>query len=265
MKLAEKVIVITGGAGGIGSVISRFFTAEGARVVVFDMDGTTLPEEGFHVDVADYHAVSEAVLAVLGRFWRIDGLVNCAGIQAPIGPFATNDMAEWRANIMVNLLGTVHMCRAVVPEMMRQKEGFIINFSGGGASSARVNFSAYASAKTAIVRFTETLADELRSYGVRVNAVAPGAVNTRMLDEVLGVGERAGDAERAAAEQRAKDGGTPPELVAELAVFLASRDSGNLSGRLVSAVWDNWKTWTKEDIAKIMAGESLTLRRVAYP
>jgi len=265
MKIADKVVIITGGAGGIGSVVSRFFAAAGAHPVIFDRDVAGSAPDVVSVDVSDYRAVSEAVRAVIARRGRIDGLVNCAGIQAPIGSFATNDIAEWQKNIMVNLLGTVHMCHAVVRDMIQRNDGFIINFSGGGASSARENFSAYASAKTAIVRFTETLAAELAPHRIRVNAVAPGAVNTRMLDEVLGAGDRAGSAERAAAEKRASEGGVSPELVAELVLFLASPDSGNLSGRLVSAVWDGWKSWTQDDIAAIMSGEALTLRRVHYP
>lgn len=265
MRLSEKVIIVTGGAGGIGSVVSRFCAAEGAHTVTFDSDAADSAGSAVRVDVSDYAAVSRAVGVVVERFGRVDGLVNCAGIQAPIGPFATNDVALWHQNIMVNLFGTMHMCHAVSPAMMKQNGGFIINFSGGGASAGRENFSAYASAKTAVVRFTETLAKELTPYRIRVNAVAPGAVNTRMLDEVLRAGDRAGDAERAAAEKRAEEGGTSPELVAELVVFLASSDSGNLSGRLVSAVWDRWQSWTQDDIATIMAGESLMLRRVQYP
>ncbi len=261
MKLRGMVVIITGGTGGIGSVISRFFAKEGASAVIFDRDKTAAQKGGFSVDVSDYDSVRRSVGAVLRKFGHIDGVVNCAGIQAPIGPFITDDMSEWKENIEVNLLGTVYLCRAAAPAMVRRKRGFIINFSGGGASSSRQNFSAYAVAKTGIVRFTEIAAEELAPYRIRVNAIAPGAVNTKMLDEVLKVGKRAGASELAAAKKRANEGGTPPELAAELAVFLAAKDSAGLSGRLVSAVWDDWKHWSKKDIAKIMAGESLTLRR----
>jgi 3-oxoacyl-[acyl-carrier protein] reductase len=146
--------------------------------------------------------------------------------------------------------------------MIKRRSGVIINFSGGGATSSRPNFSAYATAKAGIVKFTEVLADELKPYRIRINAIAPGAVNTKMLDEILKIGRKAGNVELAAAKKRALEGGISAELAAELAVFLASSDSANLSGRLVSAVWDDWKHWSKKYIKKIMAGESLTLRRV---
>jgi 3-oxoacyl-[acyl-carrier protein] reductase len=263
MKLRDTVVIITGGYGGIGSAISRSFTDEGASVIVFERDEEMVGKTGgVRVDVSDYASVGRGVARTLRKFGRIDCVVNCAGIQAPIGLFAENDMVAWEKNIGINLLGTVHMCRAVLPSMIKRRSGVIINFSGGGATSSRPNFSAYATAKAGIVKFTEVLADELKPYRIRINAIAPGAVNTKMLDEILKIGRKAGNVELAAAKKRALEGGISAELAAELAVFLASSDSANLSGRLVSAVWDDWKHWSKKDIKKIMAGESLTLRRV---
>ena len=260
MKLKDKVVIITGGSGGIGSVISKFFINEGAKVVVFSRNNTKI--SGLCVDVSDYKTVRVAVASVLKKFKHIDGVVNCAGIQAPIGPFLENDMDLWKKNIEVNLLGTIYLCRATAPIMIKQKNGFIINFSGGGATGSRENFSAYAVAKTGVLRFTEILANELKRYHIRVNAIAPGAVNTKMLEEVLNVGKGVGKVEFESARKRAREGGTSPELAAELAVFLASRDSGDLSGCLISAVWDDWKSWKKDDIKKIITGDSLKLRRM---
>ena len=262
MKLKGVVVIITGGSGGIGSVISQSFISEGATVVVFSRSRGAGKNNWHSVDVSDYASIRRGIAKVLHKFGRIDGIVNCAGVQSPIGPFLTNNMKDWEKNIGINLLGTVYMCHAVIPEMIKNKKGFIINFSGGGATSSRQNFSAYAVAKTGIVRFTEILADELKACHIRVNAIAPGAVNTKMLDEVLKMGKRAGTAELASAKKRAKEGGVSPNLAAELATFLASKDSEGLSGRLVSAVWDDWRHWNKKDIAKIMSNESLTLRRV---
>jgi 3-oxoacyl-[acyl-carrier protein] reductase len=173
-----------------------------------------------------------------------------------------NKMGEWEKNIKINLLGTAYMCRTVIPNMIKRKSGTIVNFSGGGATSSRPNFSAYATAKAGVVRFTEVLSDELKGKNVRVNVIAPGAINTKMLEEVLRAGKRAGNAEFGAAKKREKEGGASAREAAELVVFLSSEDSVNLSGRLVSAVWDDWKHWNKKDIKKIMSGESLTLRRV---
>jgi NAD(P)-dependent dehydrogenase (short-subunit alcohol dehydrogenase family) len=275
MKLRGKVAIVTGGSGGIGKIIAEFFCREGARVAIVARDKgeiaktireiaqvTGVTPLGISADVSDDASVRRAIAHTVKRFHHVDILVNCAGIQAPIGPFVTNTTKDWEKNIAVNLLGTVYACKAVVPHMMKKRSGAIINFSGGGATSSRPNFSAYAVAKTGVVRLTEILADELAPYHIRVNAIAPGAVNTHMLDEVLRADIRAGKKEMEASRKRAKVGGTPPELAAALAVFLASRDAHGLTGRLISAPWDGWKTWNKKKMKDIAQGEQFKLRRL---
>jgi len=171
-------------------------------------------------------------------------------------------MDEWEKNISVNLFGTVHASKEAIPYMQKNHSGAIINFSGGGATASRPNFSAYAVAKIGVVKFTEILADELAPYHIRVNAIAPGAINTKMLEEVLKAGSRAGKKELADAKKRAKEGGASPELAAALVVFLASSASAGLTGRLVSAPWDDWSHWGKKEIAQIMKTDALKLRRM---
>ena len=274
MKLKDKVAIVSGGSRGVGKTVAQFFCREGARVFILarkkdelaaavrDIGRVTgMKPFGFVCDVGDDASVLRAVRAVQKKCRRVDVLVNAAGIQEPIGVFAENSAKAWEENININLLGTVRLCRAVVRTMMKNKAGVIINFSGGGATSSRPHFSAYAVAKTGIVKFTEILADELSPYRIRVNAIAPGAVNTAMLTEVLKAGKRAGSVELASARKRKKEGGVSPELAADLAVFLASDDSEGLSGRLVSAPWDAWRSWNKKKIKEIMAGEALKLRR----
>ena len=275
MKLREKVAIVTGGSRGIGKAIAEFFCREGALVIIFARDRREIAQAikeikevtgrtavGFACDVSDYPSVRRAVANVAKKFHRIDVLVNAAGIQPPIGPFVTNRTEDWEKNVAINLFGTVHMCHAALPFMMKKKKGSIVNFSGGGATSSRPNFSAYAVAKTGVVRFTEILADELKPFRIRVNAIAPGAVNTKMLTEVLRAGRRAGEKELAEAKKRERAGGTSPELAAALAVFLASSASVGLTGCLVSAVWDGWSQWGKKDIKKIMSSDALKLRRM---
>jgi len=146
--------------------------------------------------------------------------------------------------------------------MMEQKSGSIVNFSGGGSTSSRPNFSSYAVSKTGVVRFTEVVAQEVKKYGVRVNAVSPGAVNTFMTEEVLQAGKLAGKRELEDVKKRLKEGGVSPNLVSELVLFLASNKSRPLTGRLISAIWDDWRNWQKKDIENIMKGEQYTLRRI---
>ena len=121
--------------------------------------------------------------------------MNNAGINGPIGSTDEVDWDEWERTIRVNLFGSVLCCRAILPHFRANGYGKIIQLSGGGATSPRPRLSAYAASKAAVVRFAETLAEELRDTGIDVNAIAPGALNTRLLDEVLEAGpERVGDA-----------------------------------------------------------------------
>ena len=121
-------------------------------------------------------------------FDRIDILVNNAGIYGPIGPTHEIDWDAWVDAININLLGLVYACRAVTPIMIRQKSGKIINLSGGGATNPLPRMTSYAASKAAVVRFTESLALDLKPHGIDVNAIAPGALDTRLLDQVLDAG-----------------------------------------------------------------------------
>ena len=143
--------------------------------------------------------------------------------------------------VILNLLGTVHCTRAVLPHMIRRGSGKIINLSGGGAVGPFPRFSAYATSKAAVVRFTETVAEEVRAHNVQVNAIAPGAVNTRLLDQVLEAGDRAGADFLGKSRAQQASGGTSPAVGAELALHLASSRGDGITGKLLSAVWDDWR------------------------
>jgi NAD(P)-dependent dehydrogenase (short-subunit alcohol dehydrogenase family) len=205
----------------------------------------------------------EALVAhALERFSRVDVLVNNAGVYGPKGQIDDVVWDEWEHAIRVNLLGSVLCCRAVLPHFRANGYGKIVQLSGGGATSPLPRLSAYAASKAAVVRFAETLAEEVRGTGIDVNAIAPGALNTRLLDEVLAAGpERVGDAfyERALEQQAA--GGTPLELPARLALFLASAESDGITGKLISAPWDPWEAFPSH--AEDLRGTDVyTLRRI---
>jgi NAD(P)-dependent dehydrogenase (short-subunit alcohol dehydrogenase family) len=147
--------------------------------------------------------------------------------------------------------------------MAAQRRGCIVNFSGGGATAPLARFSAYAASKAAVVRLSETLAEECREFNIRVNAIAPGAVDTSLQDAVLAAGERAGDLlERIARLRKSGEGGVPPELAAELTVFLASDASRGLTGKLIAAPHDGWQQWDGAKIDELNASAWLTLRRL---
>jgi 2-dehydro-3-deoxy-L-rhamnonate dehydrogenase (NAD+) len=272
--LADRVAVVTGTSRGLGLEIARAYVAAGAAVVVTGRDEATLSDaagtlradgaqvEAVRADVSVPEDCARVVQAAEGRFGPVAVLVNNAGVYGPMGAIEDVDWGEWARAIEINLYGPVLMCRAVLPGMRARGYGKIVNLSGGGATAPLPNISAYAAAKAAVVRLTETFAEELRGSGVDVNAIAPGALNTRMLDEVLAAGPDAvGESFYAKALQQRDSGGAGLERGAALAVFLGSAGSDGISGRLLSALWDDWATLPERREA-LMAGDVYTLRRI---
>jgi 3-oxoacyl-[acyl-carrier protein] reductase len=275
MKLINKVAVITGANRGLGETIAQAYAREGANLLLAAREAellqtvaASLPRsadqriEWQTADISKPEEVTALANQALELFGRIDILVNNAGVYGPIGFFEEVDWQEWCDAININLFGTVAMTRAVVPTMKKQSAGKIINLSGGGATAPLPRFSAYAASKAAVVRLTETMAHELASFNIDVNAIAPGALNTRLLDQVLEAGpEQAGeDFYRRSLKQR-EEGGAPLEVGADLAVFLASNESNGISGRLISAIWDDWKNFP-QDLDRLKSSDVFTLRRI---
>jgi 3-oxoacyl-[acyl-carrier protein] reductase len=213
-------------------------------------------------DVSEPDSVDALVAHALDRFSRVDVLVHNAGVYGPKGAIEDVDWDGWTEAITVNLLGSVLCCRAVVPHFRANGYGKIVQLSGGGATSPLPRLSAYAASKAAVVRFAETLAEEVRGTGIDVNAIAPGALNTRLLDEVLEAGpDRVGESFYARALEQQSAGGTPLDLPARLALFLASPASDGITGKLISAPWDPWEEFPArtDDLAKT---DVYTLRRI---
>jgi NAD(P)-dependent dehydrogenase (short-subunit alcohol dehydrogenase family) len=255
--------------------VALALSQQGARVVVTSRTPTELDETlrqlqggadsaAYACDVSNADQVGYLTARVVQRFGRLDILVNAAAILGPIGPLWQCDLEQWRSTLVNNLCGTAYCCHAAIPYMLKGGHGRIINFAGGGATSPRPNVSAYAVAKTGIVRLTETLAEELKPYGVTVNAIAPGLVNTRMLDALEDAGTDAAEAESMLVKKlrRSGKGESPPELAAGLAVFLASKEARFLTGRLISAPHDDWRSWDENRISEIALTSWLTLRRM---
>jgi 3-oxoacyl-[acyl-carrier protein] reductase len=154
------------------------------------------------------------------------------------------------------------LCRAVLAGMKERRRGKIINLSGGGATGPRANFSAYATAKAGLVRFSETLAEETRHFGIDVNCIAPGFMRSRMTDETLAAGpQKAGFGELAQIERLMANAADNPRRAAALAVWLASAGSDGITGRLISAVWDPWETLA-DHARELRESDIYTLRRI---
>jgi 3-oxoacyl-[acyl-carrier protein] reductase len=277
MALQGRSAIITGANQGLGLAIARRFVESGANVLLAARGADRLRQAeralkkhthpgqiviGQTADVSrqkDCQAIVSRAVATLPNLMI---LVNNAGIYGPIGRIEENDWDEWVQAIRINLFGTVLMCRAILPHLREQSYGKIINLSGGGATSPLPRFSSYAASKAAVVRFTETLAEEVREKHIDVNAIAPGPLNTRLLDQVLEAGpERAGQAFYERALRQREEGGAPIDKGVALAAFLASGDSDGITGRLLSAVWDNWTELPtrRQHLAK---SDIYTLRRI---
>ncbi len=269
-ELQDKVCLIAGASGAIGSAVAERFHLEGARLALGSRTATTSclthrldADRVLHLqfDIRSWQEVRDAVEQTHERFGTLDVLVNCTGIQGPIGPAHAAAPDEWGRAVEVNLLGSFHLVRAAVPLMIAQGGGKIIHFSGGGAAYARPFFSAYAASKAAVVRLTETLAEELRDANIQINAIAPGPVLSRMWDEMRAAGPAGGDRTVREIAEMAETGGVPPSRAAALALFLASPRSNGLTGRLISGVYDAWEDFPGR-ISDIMKTEGGTLRRV---
>jgi NAD(P)-dependent dehydrogenase (short-subunit alcohol dehydrogenase family) len=213
-------------------------------------------------DLADVKKVETLLNCIKAIIPHLDVLVNNAAIQGPIGLLCENDLSAWRQTLQINLLAPVAICQGLIPLMKSPSGSSIINFSGGGATGPRANFSAYATAKAGLVRFSETIAEELRYENIRVNCIAPGAMKTSMLQEVRTKGDAAGERELSLANKVFEEGGASMDRVADLALFLAGDLSRGITGKLISAVWDDWEHWP-EHLSELSTSDAYTLRRIA--
>lgn len=275
--LSGRGAIITGANQGLGREIAEQYVRAGASVLLTARDQTLLEavrdalqrlarssqkvliERG---DVSDRASCDAVVARAERELPYVSILVNNAGIYGPKGAIEEVDWDAWVRAIEINLFGTVCMCRAVIPALKARKYGKIINLSGGGATAPLPRISAYAASKAAVVRMTDTLAEELRDWHIDVNAIAPGALNTRLLDEVIQAGpEKVGrDFYERSLKQR-DEGGAPLEKGAALALFLAAKESDGITGRLISAVWDDWRNLPAQR-EKIAKSDVYTLRRI---
>ncbi len=243
-------------------------------------------------DVSNESQVNALVAFALQELGSLDALVLNAGIYGPMGPTETVSLDEWRRALDINLFGVLLPSRAVIPHFKKSfgssrgdeaqtKIGNrqsaignksetphvvaykkIIVLSGGGATNPLPNISAYAASKAAVVRLMETLAEELKDFQVDVNAIAPGALATRLVDEVLAAGaDKVGAAFFEKNKTWKEKGAVPLELGASLAVYLASAESDGITGRLISAQWDPWRDLQKhrDELAK---SDIYCLRRI---
>jgi 3-oxoacyl-[acyl-carrier protein] reductase len=233
MKLENKVALITGGSRGIGKAVAAAFAHEGAKLAlcarstdelqqtVAELHGMKAQAQGWPCDVTMESSVKDFVHEAQRAFGRIDILVNNAGVMTRPAPMVELEVRKWDYTIAVNLRGPFLVTQAVLPFMLKQKSGSVINVSSTIGRGAYANFVAYATSKWGLEGFTQTLAAELRSSHIRVNSVEPGYVATKL------TGYR----------------GSNPESVTDVFVYLASDESKSVTGKMLSA--STWKSQMK--------------------
>jgi len=275
MKLKNVNAIITGGSQGLGKVIADHFLREGANVVICSRGEKELlatrdelakkfPAQKVFAkicDVSNEVQVGELFVFALRELGSLQALVLNAGIYGPMGATESVSLDEWRRAMDINLYGVLLPCRAVIPHFKKSSRGKIVVLSGGGATNPLPNISAYAASKAAVIRLMETLAEELKSFHVDVNAIAPGALATRLVDEVLAAGvEKVGAAFFEKNKTWKEKGAVPLELGASVAVYLASAKSDGITGKLISAQWDPWEKL--HEFKGDLGGDIYTLRRI---
>ena len=276
MLLENKCALITGGSAGLGYEISKAFLKAGCDIFITGRDEEKLKRalnqlsleypqrkiKALSSDVSSEKDCEHIIDSFIGEFKRIDILVNNAGVYGPFGSISKDNWKDWKEAIKINLFGSVYLA-SLVSELMKQNNfGKIIQLSGGGATNPLPYISSYAASKAAVVRYIETLAVELEEFNIDVKAIAPGALNTSLLDDILKNGK--GKIDEKFYEKQLelkKTGGVSMNYGVDLCLFLASEKSNGLTGKLISALWDNYKDWMK-NIDEVTNSDLYTIRRI---
>ena len=263
-------VVVTGSSSGIGRALVEHLLSREHQVwglARSDQQDFVATHRGqfraTRCDVSKWEQVEAAAKAIAVEWASIDGLVTCAGVQGAVGRALAAKPAQWSETIRANLDGTYYAVRALDGLLAAaERRAKVVCFSGGGATKPRPRFSAYGAAKTAVVRLVETIAEEERGRPYDINAVAPGAINTRLTEEVIALGpDVVGEAEFAAAQKQKATGGASMAKALGLVEWLLSPASDGITGRLLSAPWDPWQNLGAYGVD--LAGSDIyTLRRI---
>ncbi len=270
-------IVITGASMGLGARIAEELVRQGASVLLCARGAGPLDEmvsrlreiassaqivEAMTCDITNEMQVDALGVRSLQVFSHVDGLINNAGVYGPFGPIEDVDWEEWKQAIAVNLFGTVYPSRIFIPHFKARRYGKIVNISGGGATNPLPCISSYAASKAAMVRMSETLAREVSEFGIDINSIAPGVLNTRLTQELLEAGaQTVGETLYGRISSMAKDGESSIRKASELVAYLCSPSSDGVTGRLISALWDPWPT-LHERKNELADSDIYTIRRI---
>ncbi len=270
-EFKNKNILVTGAGRGIGKRLALGFARVGARIALLgrskaeiDLAHIEIEQNGgnalrLRADVTDPEQLAVAVDRVRVIFGSgVDILICAAGVAGPLNPLLQAPLKLWTEAININLLGVVHCCRAVLPQMIDRRSGKVLVITCDSDHEPKGSFSAYETSKTAVVRFVESLSGELIDDNVQINCFDPGPAYTNLTDEIIRAENRLDSKVVAAAKETRRTGGVSPELQLEHAAFLVSERSNHITGKLIH-VSDDWKKLKNAHLRP----DSLTLRRMA--
>ena len=255
----KKTFIITGANQGLGLEIAKHFYQLGANIILCARDKKKLinviklfTKKSDQIIIAEKCDVSKPkdvdmfFKKILKKVKNIDVLINNAGIYGPKGNIENISWKDFKKTLDINLFGSIYFVKKIIPYFKKKNKGKIIQISGGGAASPLPFFSAYATSKAGIVRFVENVSKELNTYKIDINAIAPGPINTRMLDEVLRENPKnVGRTFYKKSVIQKKNGGTDIKKILYCIEFLSHKKSDRISGKLISVLWDNWKNFNK--------------------
>jgi NAD(P)-dependent dehydrogenase (short-subunit alcohol dehydrogenase family) len=260
--------LITGAGRGVGKRLAIGFAQAGARVGLLgrsqaELDLTKLEIEHaggtahrFRADVRDIEQVTAAVDRMALIYGPVHTLIANAAVLGPVGPFNEQRPRDWKEVFDTNVIGVMNACRVVLPPMIQQRKGKILVIVDHGADRPRPNLAPYAASKAALVRFVESVAEEVRDHNVQINSLSPGGAYTSMTDDILQAGDRAGSDEVEEAERIRITGGINADKQIQLALFLTSDRSNHLTGKLIH-ITDDLKKLELDNVHR----DSWTLRR----
>ncbi|TKB70446.1 MAG: SDR family oxidoreductase [Nitrospira sp.] len=274
VDLTGKRIIITGGSMGLGLASAEACLEAGAKVFLCSRTEGPLKEataglqhkwqsavRSMTADVTNREQVDEVFRGAISAFGGVDGVIHAAGVYGPIGPVIDVDPVEWFDAIRTNLFGTFLVARKACQVMKSGGGGRIVLFSGGGAAAPFPNYTAYACSKIGVVRLTETLAQEMAPFKVEINCVSPGFVITRLHQQTLAAGERAGIAFLETTKKQIASGGIPATVGAQSAAFLVSNEAKGITGKFVASPYDGWEAWPNH-VEELQRLDIFTMRRI---